>query len=135
MKQAETTTKHHSFTVARLGCMVGLLLTFTLLLTSPAQASYEQVATFGNSRVGGELNGVVGMAVNISGAGGVPAGTVYAINEKGARVLRYSAKGEFREAWGWGIAFPKERQANHPTNFSAAARTAKRRTQRVTTAI
>jgi len=119
VKQAEKATKHHFSAVARSCCALGLLLTFALLLATPASASYEQVATFGNTGPGGELNGVAGagIAVNVSGAGGVPAGTVYAANAKGARILRYSAKGEFREAWGWGVAAPDEGKSEPSNEF------------------
>lgn len=98
--------KNHTTTIAaRLGAAIGALLVLGMLAAAPALATLESVATFGTtpgeSQVGDEPNGV---AVNTTGAGGVPAGTVYAVSLRGSRVLRYSPKGEFRAAWGWGVA-------------------------------
>jgi hypothetical protein len=69
------------------------------LFVSSAQAGYEEVGTFGKD----ELETVAAMAVNVDGAGGVPPGTIYAVTEGGKRVARYTADGEFREAWGYGV--------------------------------
>ncbi len=91
-----------------------------LLAASSASAAYEQVGCFAGSLPGltesckpvaekkfGEevqLGGVSGMAVNVDGAGGVPAGTVYAVGkaEAGTRVAMFIPNGnglEFRLAW------------------------------------
>ena len=94
------------------------LLCLGLLTSAPANASYEQVDTFAGTP--GELHlpaeekawpeavqlgSVGGMAVNYSGAGGVPKGTLYAITEPGGglgvRVARFNPDGSFSEAWTW----------------------------------
>lgn len=49
-----------------------------------------------------QLGGVGGMAVNYTGAGGVPAGTIYAAGREVVeeeRVARYNPDGSFSEAW------------------------------------
>ncbi len=71
--------------------MAGLAVLFVLVLTLPAYANFEQVATFGGSNTS--------LAVNFTGAGGVPANTVYA---GGQGVIRYGPKGELLGAWGEG---------------------------------
>jgi hypothetical protein len=89
-----------------------LLLVAGLILAHPAFATFEQVGTFGASGEG-QLHGAppAGTAVNITGAGGVPAGTVYVVTNRNERVDLYNADGEFREAWGWGVA--KEVEGQH----------------------
>jgi hypothetical protein len=86
-----------------------------LLFGAPAQAAYQQVGTFagvpgllhtfadeGKFPEEVQLGAVSGMAVNYTGAGGVPAGTVYAIGGHGQeemRVARYNPDRSFSEAW------------------------------------
>jgi DNA-binding beta-propeller fold protein YncE len=97
-----------------------------LVAAVPASASFEQVATFGEGGVGGlQLNGAKAMAVNTTGAGGVPAGTVYVASRRNL-VARYAPNGDFLAAWGWAVAPAGERsggyercgsagEASHPT--------------------
>jgi hypothetical protein len=102
MKQSYcSSSRLHSHSVQISGAL-GLLLTLGLLLASSASATYEQVATFADEIGNKQLINVSGMAVNYTGAGGVPAGTVYAVqsNSPTPHVETYNAKGEFREAWG-----------------------------------
>jgi hypothetical protein len=80
-----------------------------LLSVSPAAASFEGIDTFGADST--PPVGPGGVAVNYTGAGGVPVGTVYVADRRqkgvesaGAMVASYDAKGEFRQAWGWGVA-------------------------------
>jgi hypothetical protein len=87
---------------ARLGGAIGALLVLGMLLAAPASAGFEQVKTFAESGQSRQLKNAGGMAVNVSAAGGVPAGTLYSVS--GNSVARYTATGEFREAWGWGVA-------------------------------
>ena len=113
---------------ARLGLALGLFLTLSLLLVAQAAASYEVVGAF-EGAPGPVPNNPSGIAINYTGAGGVPVGTLYTVNERqhvnesGASVLSYGAQGEFRQAWGWGVA-DEEREfercgpageAAHPT--------------------
>jgi hypothetical protein len=86
-----------------------------LLAAQPALAAYEQVDTFAgnpgelhsNSEEAAwpeevQLGGVGGMAVNTTGAGGVPPGTVYATSntlDRGARIGRFNPDGSFSESW------------------------------------
>jgi hypothetical protein len=94
---------------ARLGSAIGMFLILGMLLTTPASASFEQVKTFAESGESRQFLNATGMAVNVSGAGGVPAGTIYSVS--GSSVARYTATGEFREAWGWRVA------GNFPAQF------------------
>ena len=93
---------------ARAGTVLGLLFLLGLLLAAPASATYEQVDDFGTGNLakaeeGQELNDPSGIAVNASGAGGVPAGSVYAVSKFGTAqhpgVVRFGPKGEFLGGW------------------------------------
>ncbi len=85
---------------ARVGAAFALLFFIVFLHAPRADAAFEQVSIFGE---GGEnqLASSTGLAVNVTGAGGVPPGSVYAAVARGpeAAVARYTAKGEFREGW------------------------------------
>jgi DNA-binding beta-propeller fold protein YncE len=75
--------------------------------TASAAASFEEVSTFSKEVEGklkeAELRMVNALAVNATGAGGVPAGTVYAGRDgfAGGGILRFNAKG-VEEPGGWG---------------------------------
>jgi hypothetical protein len=94
------------------------LLLAGFLLSPGAQAAYQQVGNFAGhpgelQKTEGtefeisarwpeevQLGGVGGMAVNYTGAGGVPAGTIYAATYQGStRVARYNPDRSFSEAW------------------------------------
>jgi hypothetical protein len=94
----------------RLAVALCFLLTLCLLFAGPALASYELVGSFGEGSTP-PVNESSGIAVNETGAGGVPVGTVYEVNktqprthEFGVSVLSYTPQGVFRQAWGWGVA-------------------------------
>jgi hypothetical protein len=114
-----------SHVLARIVCATVVICGLVLLaIAAPALAAYEQVATFGGTPGVFEprgfdwpeevqLGGVGGMAVNYTGAGGVPAGTIYAVAgeaapEEANHVARYNPNGSFSEAWSW---------AGNPANF------------------
>jgi hypothetical protein len=79
---------------------VGIVtLLLALLVAAPARAAYEKLSDFGKN----ELVSASGLAVNVSGAGGVEAGSVYAVGSRYRRVARYTPTGTFQEAWGWGV--------------------------------
>jgi len=102
MKQPERNLKQIAPLAVRLTAAAAALLSASLLIASPAPAAYEQVGTFAGSAVPVkeenfteevQLGGVGGMAVNYTGAAGVPAGTVYAatrLNAGEPRVAMYS---------------------------------------------
>ncbi len=78
-----------------------LALTGLVLLVASAFASKQAVDYIGGSgSQGGKFNGPLDVAVNTSGAGGVPAGTIYVADENNNRVQRFSPSGEFVSAWG-----------------------------------
>jgi hypothetical protein len=101
-------TRHRRLpSTARLAAIgLGLLLVLCLLPATRARAAFEQVATFDQSP---RLLHSGGTAVNVTGAGGVPPGTVYAVASNGQNglfppsVVRYTPQGEFRAAWGYGV--------------------------------
>jgi hypothetical protein len=99
----EPFTSRGSHRPGRVSWVCGALALLALLVAAPASATVEQVATFADEPGNQQLFNVESIAVNTTGAGGVPAGTVYAVSSGQARVLRYNATGEFREAWGWGV--------------------------------
>jgi hypothetical protein len=98
-----------------LGVMAGVLLVFGSLFAARAFAAYEQVGIFAGSLTPPvkpgvfpeevQLGGVSGMAVNVTGAGGVAPGTVYAMTkEVNDRVVarfepESDGKLKFVEAW------------------------------------
>ncbi len=93
---------------ARIGALLTAILALGLLAATPASA-FEQVGTFAGSATpvaeekfseDVQLAGIGGMAVNYTGAGGVPAGTIYAATwAEDLRVARYNPDGSFSEAW------------------------------------
>src|SRR6478672_6965191 len=100
MREPDRNPKKNRAFQGRIAGAVGLLAVLAALFAAaPASAGFEQVADFGEN----ELTRATGLAVNVTGAGGVPAGTVYAVSMDSKRVARYSPTGEFREAWGWGV--------------------------------
>jgi WD40-like Beta Propeller Repeat len=113
-----TRQDRHPNSAHRLGGAIGALLVLGMLLAASASASFEQVKTFAESGESRQLLRATGTAVNVSGAGGVPAGTIYSVS--GNSVARYTATGEFREAWGWSVAgFPEEFQRCGPEGEAA----------------
>jgi hypothetical protein len=90
---------------ARISGAVGMLVVLGLLAAVPASATYEQVGTFDfAASPSTRYEAAKGLEANTTGAGGVAPGTLYAVTPSFSRVAVYSPKGEFREAWGWGVA-------------------------------
>lgn len=100
--------------MTRFGVVTAGILCLGSLAVSSALASFEQVGNFAGTPGALEsqsihtewpesvqLNGLSGMAVNYTGAGGVPAGDVYAaaLDDGSTRVARYNPDGSFSEAW------------------------------------
>ncbi len=52
---------------------------------------------------GGRFNAPAGVAVNQTGAGGVPAGAFYVVDAKNRRIQRFDPSGAFVSAWGFGV--------------------------------
>lgn len=82
------------------------------LVPAPASASKTVVNTIGGVKVGikpaagihGEqFASPRGMAVNESGAGGVPAGTFYVVDGENNRIQQFGPDARFVRAWGWGV--------------------------------
>ena len=95
--------------LAKAALSAAALTVLALLALAPAaSADYEQVPEhFGVSGEAEQLKKSQAMAINVDGAGGVQAGSIYVVGINN-RVVRYSpgSEGEapaFREAWGWGI--------------------------------
>ena len=87
----------------RTGRVLGLLLFLSLFLAAPASATYEQVKTFAGNE---PLFETSALAVNSTGAGGVPAGTLYAASTRGTAVFpgayavaSFTPKGERLGTW------------------------------------
>ncbi len=99
------------------GSLLGVLIVLlALLVTAPvAQASKAVTGAFGAS--GGEGNGQLdepkGVAVNLTGAGGVNAGDVYVVDSLNNRVEEFSAAGAFVRAFGYDVV------ASGPDNTGA----------------
>lgn len=83
--------------------VVGLTLLFAPLVPAVAHASFEQVGTFGGEeKEHPPLLGGKSLAVNVTGAGGIPVGTVYGVSTspEAYGVVDYGPKGEFVRKWG-----------------------------------
>jgi hypothetical protein len=81
-----------------------------LFLVVPAFASAavpKQIVRSIGSPEAGEFGGLFrsprGVAVNQTGAGGVPAGTLYVVDSKNRRIQRFDPTGTFVSAWGFGV--------------------------------
>ncbi len=115
---------HAARPAALLGAMAAALACLALLGASSASAAFEGVGHFAGKA--GELHkesssewpeevqlgGLGGMAVNYTGAGGVPAGTVYVATDQypSAHIARYNPDGSFSERWTFkGHPEPEER--------------------------
>ncbi len=102
--------------VTVLWASVVIALCCGLSFSSLASASYQQVGNFAGVPgllkkyedrdefpENAQLGGLSGMAVNYTGAGGVPAGTIYAAGVSGVavpmHVSRYNPGGSFSETW------------------------------------
>jgi NHL repeat len=83
------------------------LLVFLAAAPVASAAPKEIVAEIGSvelGQTGGRFDVPAGVAVNQSGAGGVPAGTTYLADQNnGRRVQRFSPTGAFVSTWGWGV--------------------------------
>lgn len=111
MRYAKKIDSRYGSRLIRLGGVLAVLLCLCLALVSSAMAGFEQVASFAASGEGkGFLHQAVGIAVNYTGAGGVPAGTFYGVGVNGGGSLgadeltRWGPTGEFQAAWGWEVS-------------------------------
>lgn len=86
----------------RLGLLgVVSLMLVGLVVVASAFASKQVVSYFGNSgSLGGQFSTPRDVAVNSTGAGGVPPGTLYVIDEGNNRIQRFDSEGNFVSAWG-----------------------------------
>lgn len=123
MKQTESQPKINRLT-ARVIAIAAAAVCLGGLGAASAQAAFEQVGTFAGSttvkppnqtaeeREEIQLGGVGGMAVNYTGKGGVPAGTVYAATKPAGpnQVAMYvpTAGGGLKFAMGWKVTVEEE---------------------------
>ncbi len=87
--------------------LLGVLVTlFALLAVAPvAQAAKAVTGVFGapGGEGSGQLHEPKGVAVNLTGAGGVSAGDVYVVDRLNNRVEEFSAAGVFVRAFGYDV--------------------------------
>jgi hypothetical protein len=79
---------------------------FFVAAPSAVAAPKRLISKIGAAEVGetgGRFNTPGGVAVNQTGAGGVPAGTVYVVESKDRRVQRFDPSGAFVSTWGFGV--------------------------------
>jgi len=79
---------------------------FFVVPTSSFAAAKRVTNEIGSREVGeagGRFNTPGGVAVNQSGAGGVPAGTFYVVESRDRRVQRFDPDGTFVSTWGFGV--------------------------------
>jgi DNA-binding beta-propeller fold protein YncE len=92
----------------RLALLIALIA--LLLLPAVAQAGYEQAGGFGKESDGTELfvKSGGGGAIETAGPTGIAAnessGDIYVADQDNQRIDRFTAAGDFLEAWGWGVA-------------------------------
>ncbi len=85
-----------------IGCLA------VLLLVPAAQAGkVPGFGVLGTGTVGGGTGQIgessQGLAVNTTGAGGVPAGSVYVSDSANRRISQFSGDGAFVRSWGWDV--------------------------------
>ena len=85
--------------------LLGAALLFLLALAPISQARVLLDSFSGSGSLGGQFNltggAPGGVALNTSGAGGVTAGTLYAVDPIQNRIERFSSTGAFERAWGF----------------------------------
>lgn len=85
-----------------------------LILVPLAQADKGVVGSFGSpttrGSAAGEMSSVEGIAINSSGAGGVPAGTTYVDDSGNRRIDVFGPSGEFEATWGYNVTGIREVQ-------------------------
>src|SRR6476646_5886654 len=88
-----------------------------LLLAPTANASLGVLSAFGspNGVRAGQVSELGGLAVNRSGAGGVPAGTVYLAEPENRRIQQFDSDGHPIRAFGWNVV------AEGPDNVTTAS--------------
>lgn len=89
-----------------LGVLCAISVLASLAFACPALASKSLVDSFGSElpgRTGGVFNAPLGIAVNETGAGGVPAGTFYVVDGNNNRIQQFGPAGAFVRTWGWGV--------------------------------
>ena len=79
--------------LACLAIVIAWVLTLAPSASAVAPPPFEQVQTWAGGKES-PLKAAVGLAVNVSGVGGVAPGTVYAVSSAG-QLLTYGSKGEF----------------------------------------
>jgi hypothetical protein len=88
-----------------LACAAALAGLF-LALAPSASAAKTVVNTIGSEEpgtTGGLFEAPQGVAVNQTGAGGVPAGTFYVIDGYNQRIQQFGPDGAFQRTWGFGV--------------------------------
>jgi hypothetical protein len=75
----------------------------TLASAATSKQVVQKVGSLEAGEFGGLFRAPRGVAVNQSGAGGVPAGTFYVVDSKNRRIQRFAPDGAFVSAWGFGV--------------------------------
>ena len=79
------------------------LLCATAALAALAGSASAAVTFCPKGAEAGHCEASLGVAVNQTGAGGVPAGTLYLADESNHRIDEFSPAEQFARAWGWGV--------------------------------
>jgi hypothetical protein len=91
------------------GVILALAIVAFLFFIAPSSAFaapkgvISQIGSAEVGETGGRFNIPGGVAVNQTGAGGVPAGTLYVVESKDRRVQRFGPGGAFVSTWGFGV--------------------------------
>jgi hypothetical protein len=99
-------TLHRTGGRKKLGVLAlcGALLAGLVLLSASASASKNVFTWIGSSgTLGGQFENPRGVAVNSTGAGGVPVGSIYVADAFNARIQQFSPSGDFVRAWGYNV--------------------------------
>ena len=82
------------------------LLTFAPQALAAPKITVATLGTSASGTTGGLFSGARAIAVNSTGAGGVPAGTTYVLDSNNNRIQRFGPTGSFLAAWGWDVSTP-----------------------------
>jgi hypothetical protein len=108
METAGARQGRHAALAGVLVVAVVALLVFPALASAARKVSGLIGPSAGNvsGSKGGEFEFIRGIAVNATGAGGVPAGTVYIADYINNRVQRFGPDSSFHSAWGADVSLP-----------------------------
>jgi len=99
-----TSAPHRIATFGLLALSVVALLAFAPLAAAAPKTVVDSIGAASTAKTAGAFfNAPKGVAVNETGAGGVPAGSFYVVDATNRRIQQFGSTGDFVRIWGWGV--------------------------------